>query len=79
MKEATNLLLNRIADTYQKLAGGALSWDAIILAGGGSALLYKRLLPILNHNLVNGTRVFQIPQLQMPSWIVLSIMLTVFP
>ena len=52
VKEATNLLLNRIADTYQKLAGGALSWDAIILTGGGSALLYKRLLPILNHNKV---------------------------
>lgn len=50
VKEATNLLLNRIADTYQKLAGGALSWDSIILTGGGSALLYKQLLPILNHN-----------------------------
>jgi len=48
-KEATNLLLNRIADTYQRIAGGAMSWDAIILTGGGCGLLYKRLLPILNH------------------------------
>jgi hypothetical protein len=37
-QEATNLLLNRIADTYQRIAGGALGWDAIILTGGGSAL-----------------------------------------
>jgi hypothetical protein len=49
VKEATNLLLNRFADTYQRVAGGALGWDAIILTGGGSALLYQRLLPILNH------------------------------
>ncbi|MBK5104364.1 MAG: ParM/StbA family protein [Burkholderiales bacterium] len=48
-KEATNMLLNRIADTYQQIAGGSLSWDAIILTGGGSALLYQRLLPVLNH------------------------------
>jgi hypothetical protein len=49
VKEATNLLLNRFNDTYQRVAGGALGWDAIILTGGGSALLYQRLLPILNH------------------------------
>lgn len=49
VQEATNLLLNRIADTYQRIAGGALSWDAIILTGGGSALLHKRLMPLLNH------------------------------
>lgn len=42
-------MLNRIADTYQRIAGGALSWDSIILTGGGSALLYQRLLPMLNH------------------------------
>ena len=47
--EATNMLLNRIADTYQRIAGGSLSWDAIILTGGGSALLYQRLLPVLKH------------------------------
>jgi aspartate/methionine/tyrosine aminotransferase len=47
--EATNLLLNQIADTYQRIAGGALSWDSIILTGGGSALLYESLMPILNH------------------------------
>jgi len=36
VEEATRLLLNRIADTYQRIAGGALSWGAIILTGGGS-------------------------------------------
>lgn len=48
-REATNVLLNRIADTYQRISGGALGWDAIILTGGGCGLLYKRLLPILSH------------------------------
>jgi len=52
VKESTNMLLNRIAETYQQIAGGALSWDAIILTGGGSGLLYKRLLSILNHEKV---------------------------
>jgi len=45
-------MLNRIADTYQQVAGGALGWDTIILTGGGSALLYQRLLPILDHEKV---------------------------
>ena len=48
-EEATSLMLNRVADTYQQIAGGALSWDTIILTGGGSALLHQRLLTILNH------------------------------
>jgi hypothetical protein len=52
VNEATNLLLNRISDTYQRIAGGALNWDAIILTGGGSGLLYQRLLPILEHERV---------------------------
>jgi hypothetical protein len=47
--EATNVLLNRKSDTYQRIAGGALGWDAIILTGGGSGLLYQHLLPILGH------------------------------
>ena len=50
VEEATSLMLNRIADTYQRLAGGALSWDNIILTGGGSALLHHKLVPILKHN-----------------------------
>lgn len=49
VEEATSLMLNRVADTYQRLAGGALSWDSIILTGGGSALLYQKLMPVLNH------------------------------
>jgi hypothetical protein len=52
VQEATNLLLNRVADMYQRIAGGALGWDAIILTGGGSGLLFKRLLPMLNHDRV---------------------------
>ena len=31
------------------MAGGALPWDTIILTGGGSAMLYDRLLPVLDH------------------------------
>jgi len=48
--EATSVFLNRFADTYQRLAGGALAWDNIILTGGGSALLHHKLVPILKHN-----------------------------
>jgi hypothetical protein len=36
VKEATNMVPNRIADTYQRIAGGALSYYAIILTGGGA-------------------------------------------
>ena len=42
----------RISDIYQRLAGGALSWDSIILTGGGSALLHHKLTGILNHEKV---------------------------
>lgn len=52
VNEAASTLLNRIADTYQNLAGGPLPWDSIILTGGGSAILYDRLLPILGHKSV---------------------------
>jgi len=48
--EATSLFLNRFADIYQRLAGGALAWDTIILTGGGSALLYQKIKPLLQHN-----------------------------
>jgi hypothetical protein len=53
--EATNaagLVLNRIANAYQEVAGGPARWDTIILTGGGSAALYDRLLPILDHGRV---------------------------
>lgn len=49
VEEATSVMLNRIGDTYQRIAGGALGWDCIILTGGGSGLLYSRLLQILKH------------------------------
>lgn len=51
-REATSKLLNRIASTYHSLAGGGVDFDAIILTGGGSAMLRERLEPILNHNCV---------------------------
>jgi len=47
--EAISLFLNRFADTYQRVAGGAFSWDTIIIMGGGGALLRQKLLPILKH------------------------------
>lgn len=47
--EATSLFLNRFEDTYQQLAGGALAWDTVILTGGGSALLYNQIKPLLKH------------------------------
>jgi hypothetical protein len=50
VEEATSLFLNRFANTYQQVAGGALSWDNIILTGGGSALLYHKVKPILKHD-----------------------------
>ena len=50
VEEATSLFLNRFADTYQRLAGGALAWDTIILTGGGCALLYHKLTPLLKHD-----------------------------
>lgn len=53
VKEATNMMLSRIADTFQRVAGGAMSWDAIILTGGGSDLFHKQLLPILHHERVH--------------------------
>jgi len=49
VKESISLMLNRVNDTYQRIAGGALRWDCIILTGGGSGLLYNRLLPISKH------------------------------
>jgi hypothetical protein len=49
VEEATSLFINRFADAYQNLTGGSLAWDTIILTGGGSALLYSRIEPILKH------------------------------
>jgi hypothetical protein len=45
-------MLNRIGDTYKRIAGGALVWDCIILTGGGCGLLHHLLLPILKHEKV---------------------------
>jgi hypothetical protein len=50
--EATNILINRISDTYQTTANGGADYDSIILTGGGAALLHDRLLPVLAHSRV---------------------------
>lgn len=52
VQEATSALINRIANTYQSVAGGALPYDNIVLTGGGSAMLFDRLLPALGHQRV---------------------------
>lgn len=49
---AKNRLLNQISQQYQRRAGGPRNWDAIVLTGGGTAMLYGDLLPILNHKRV---------------------------
>jgi hypothetical protein len=50
LEEASNRLLNQIQDTYQRIAGGALNWDTVILTGGGSGLLYTELIRLLDHD-----------------------------
>lgn len=50
--EAANRLVNRIGDAYQNVAGGGVDYDSIILTGGGAALLYDRLQPVLHHGQV---------------------------
>ena len=49
-REAANLVLNRISQLYQEVAGGPARWNTIVLTGGGCALLYQRLIDeVLNH------------------------------
>lgn len=50
IQQATNRLLNRIEKAYTSIAGGPFPYDTIGLTGGGSADLYDRLLPLLNHD-----------------------------
>lgn len=47
--EAMSVLINRILDTYQNVAGGGLDYDTVILTGGGAGVLYTDLAPALNH------------------------------
>lgn len=51
-KHAINKLLNQLKDAYTTIAKGPANWHHIVLTGGGSAMLYEYLLPILNHNSV---------------------------
>lgn len=46
---ARNALLNRIQNIYSSRLAGGTRADVLLLTGGGSALLYDHLLPILNH------------------------------
>lgn len=51
--EASYLLLSQIREAYQSRAGGRAVWDAIILTGGGSAMLYDKLVnEVLEHDRV---------------------------
>lgn len=47
--EAANILLNRIADSLQSLVGGLFQFNAIILTGGGSAMLEQPIRRMLGH------------------------------
>lgn len=51
--ESVNILLNRLADAFNREAGGPARWDHIVLTGGGSAMLADRLIAdVLNHSSV---------------------------
>ncbi len=51
--EATTLILRRIAEAYQHVAGGPLPWHSVVLTGGGSAMLYEQLVgQVLDHRRV---------------------------
>lgn len=52
VKQAINKLLNKLKDTYNTKARGAANWHHIVLTGGGSAMLYEYLTPILEHGSV---------------------------
>ncbi len=49
---AKNRLLGQIQQRYQQRAGGPRNWDAILLTGGGTALLYKDLVKLFNHKCI---------------------------
>jgi hypothetical protein len=48
-REATQVLLNRIGDTFQNVTGGPLQWDSVIVTGGGGGMLFDRLAGVLHH------------------------------
>lgn len=50
VNEATETLIGMIRTAYRDKAGGPIPWDSIILTGGGSAMLYERLLSVLAHD-----------------------------
>lgn len=50
--EAVSLLLNEMQTVYENVAKGPGLWRYIILTGGGSAMLFDYIKPILRHNRV---------------------------
>jgi hypothetical protein len=46
---AKNRLLSQIQQRYQQRAGGPKNWDAILLTGGGTGMLYTDLVKLFNH------------------------------
>lgn len=53
VRAAKNILLNQIAQRYQQRAGGSQNWDAVLLTGGGTALLYADLVKVLGHKSIH--------------------------
>jgi hypothetical protein len=52
-EQARNILVNRIGNILQSVYGGGFNYDAILLTGGGSALLYNHLLQVIdNQNII---------------------------
>lgn len=47
---ACSEIVNKIKDVYNSYYGGSASYDYLVLTGGGSALLYTRLVDALGHN-----------------------------
>lgn len=48
--QARNTLLNEVLRAFQSNYGGAFNYDAILLTGGGSALMYDALCEAIEHN-----------------------------
>jgi hypothetical protein len=48
-RAARSQLVNRILKIYQSTYGGGLSYDAVLMTGGGSGLLYDAIAPHLQN------------------------------
>lgn len=52
VEQATQMLVNRVADIYNAY-GGSTEYDHVVLTGGGSALLEPKLRTLLNHRSIH--------------------------